>query len=192
MKSLAFSVPFCWPLVVRLQKLQTIRLLFIPNYAHGEEIRIIARDSSVKPRHDIECYIGGVKEVFPLQLKDITQEIAQLDGFKTVEECQAKLAELNGVKEGQENGHWGFIIRWAPVTMPTQEVIDAVDRMYRNALVRRCQGCTHYLKMLDWCDAKLDCEAPVCPTLELKGKHKAKPKVRVVPSGLDKFMKART
>jgi hypothetical protein len=134
--SIIISVPFCWPLVVRAQKRQTIRLLFIPDYARGEQINLIARDSSVKPRHDISCFTGAVTEVFPIQLKDITPEIAKMDGFTCVGECQNKLAELNGVKIGRIDLRWGFVIRWEPVTMPAQEVIDAVDRMYHEAMTR--------------------------------------------------------
>lgn len=136
LKSLSFSVPLCWPLVVHLQKKQTIRMLYVPDHTRGDEFRLIARDSMVDPRHDIECYIGGITEVFPIQLKDITLEIAQLDGFKTVDECKAKLAELNHVKGPRVDLHWGFVIRWEPVTMPTQETIDAVDHMYEEVMAR--------------------------------------------------------
>ncbi|MEX2718683.1 MAG: hypothetical protein Q6370_020485, partial [Candidatus Sigynarchaeota archaeon] len=133
MKSLAFSVPFCWPLLARLQKKQTIRLLFIPDYAPGEHLHIIARDAGVKPKRDLKLYIGQLTELFPIQLKDITPDIATRDGFSSVGDCQDKLAELNGVKAGRVDLRWGFVIRWEPVTKPSPETIAAVDRMYGEA-----------------------------------------------------------
>jgi len=203
MKSLPFSVPFCWPLVVRALKKQTIRLLFIPSYAPDEQIRLIARDSSNKEEKvEVECFIGQVTEVFPIQLKTITLEIAKLDGFQTVPECQAKLAELNGLKKHQERamGHWGFVIRWEPVTTPSEETIAKIDAMYNEWLCNRCRGCTHYHVGFDekigegdiWCDAKMDRKAYECSKFDARDKPKVKKKINNrsgAPSiSLDKFL----
>lgn len=87
-------------------KRQTIRMLFIPGFIEEEEVAIAFKTDKVKEF----LYMSRITEVFPVKLRDITLDIAQRDGFSTIEACQQALMELNN----RTLDHWAFVIRWDP------------------------------------------------------------------------------
>lgn len=112
MKSIAFTL--LRDKLVQKQKKQTYRLLFIPNFYPGEIIKIVFKHKGEngKTKKREELYQAKITEIYPKQLKDITLEEAQRDGFNSIRELQKGVMKLNNIKDLH---HWGFIIRWTPL-----------------------------------------------------------------------------
>lgn len=113
MKSINFTVDEIIPQILDGRKDQTIRMLFIPDYITGEKVKIIWRKKINKNvNHDKPLFVALITDIFPIQMKSITIEIAKRDGFSTVEECKQKLAELNSKDTRRFDQMWGFVIRF--------------------------------------------------------------------------------
>lgn len=83
------------------EKKQTFRTTFIPTYDFGEIVHI-------KYKKEI-IFDAKITNIYPKQIRDITLEEAQRDGFDSIKEFQKKIMELNKIKS---LNHWGFIIQF--------------------------------------------------------------------------------
>jgi hypothetical protein len=86
-------------------KNQTIRTNYIPRNKIGEKTAIAWKN---KQKEKEFLYFVKITEIFPIQIKDITLEIAQRDGFDNINICKAVLMDLNNCGLNQ----WAFVIRW--------------------------------------------------------------------------------
>jgi hypothetical protein len=80
---------------------QTIRTNNIPYYEPYECVVIKFKQEPL--------FLTQITDYFPKQLKDITLEEAKRDGFKTVEQCQNLLMEINNINSLV---HYCFLIQW--------------------------------------------------------------------------------
>jgi hypothetical protein len=121
MKSINFTVEEIIPFLIDGRKDQTIRMLFIPDYITGDKVKIVWRKKIDKnTNRDKILFIASITDIFPIQMKDITIEIAKRDGFKSIDDCKQKLADLNSKDSKKIDQMWGFVIRFKK----TNETID--------------------------------------------------------------------
>ena len=117
MKSINFTIESHFPLLINGKKDQTIRMLFIPDYFVNDKVKIVARKKIPGSKNlDRVLFIALVTEIFPIQMKEITLEIARRDGFETINECKEKLAILNSKDMERFDLMWGFVIRFKKTT----------------------------------------------------------------------------
>jgi len=117
MKSINFTVESHFPLLINGKKDQTIRMLFVPDFIVNDKVKIVARRRKPnKEKIDQILFIALVTEIFPVQMKEITLEIARRDGFNTIIECKKKLALLNSKDMVRFDLLWGFVIRFKKIT----------------------------------------------------------------------------
>jgi len=97
-------------------KQQTTRLIYIPRY-HVQELVMLRFKESEFCIDDL--FIVGITELFPLQMKFATLDIAERDGFDSVTKYQEGLAEINHRKCNKAFlEEWGFITRWKDAKQP--------------------------------------------------------------------------
>lgn len=117
MKSLPFT-HFREKLIDRTKQ-QTVRMWAIPGYMISDEILLRFKHSktNIEP-----LFTVIVTELFPLQIKQIDEEIAIRDGFNSLKECIWGLASINGGIYKRANQlkpgfleHWAFITRWRDI-----------------------------------------------------------------------------
>ncbi len=92
------------------EKDQTFRTTYIPDLVPSEKVMLKWKKSE-KIRENIK--IVEITEVFPIRLKDITDEIAKRDGFDSPEAMRKGLEQINKKKFRDQD--WGFVIRWKPI-----------------------------------------------------------------------------
>lgn len=114
MKSLLFT-HFRQKLIDRTKQ-QTIRLLMCPGYMISESILLKFKWENGEIE---DLFIVIVTELFPVQIKNIDEEIAVKDGFESRDECIHGLATINGGIYKRTNTfkpnfleRWGFVTRW--------------------------------------------------------------------------------
>ncbi|MHA1249814.1 MAG: ASCH domain-containing protein [Candidatus Helarchaeota archaeon] len=93
------------------EKRQTIRLKFIPQFIENEVIKIFFKENNEK----IFLFYAKVKKIFPLKVKEITNEIARLDGFQDKNECIQKLLEINKINKSKGLEQYCFVIRFEKI-----------------------------------------------------------------------------
>ena len=125
MKSLPFT-HFYEKLMDR-SKQQTIRMLMCPTYIITEWLLLRFKFSEKNIR---DLFVVIVTELFPIQIKQIDEEIARRDGFDSVEECVWGLASINGgiyikTKRLKKNfrERWSFVTRWKD--LPKKATLEA-------------------------------------------------------------------
>jgi len=110
MKSLNFTVPGLWDKIISGEKRCTIRGLYIPTYAVGEDI--LLRDVE---RHDGRKTINAevvarVTNLSPIHVQDIDDTIARAEGFSDAAESRAWISATYNCKNNP--GRWVFITWW--------------------------------------------------------------------------------
>ena len=101
MKSINFSV--LKEKLLDRSKTQTIRCTYLPKYKIGEVIQIKFNKEPI--------FEAKIIDLYPKQLKDLTLEEANRDGFDSVQALWDVLEELNGIKDLDL---WCFVIRFKP------------------------------------------------------------------------------
>jgi hypothetical protein len=94
-------------------KQQTTRLIVIPRYHVKEDVKLRFKydDGSEE-----DLFVVRISTVFPIQMKAATEEIAVLDGFKSIPEYWEALMEINHRKKVNDFlEDWGFITRWEDI-----------------------------------------------------------------------------
>jgi len=119
MKSLSFTVPGMFDVIIDGRKTITIRGLNIPRFVHDEKIFLKERLGNWRDKHFGRVATAIVNLVKPIQLKDITDEIARKEGFNNAVESREWLSKQYGLKDERQ---WLFAIGWRDVQLePEQE-----------------------------------------------------------------------
>lgn len=108
-------------------KQQTIRLLMIPTYIITEYMGLRFR---FEDKTEKFLFVVYVTELFPLQIKQIDEEIAVKDGFDCVEDCIHGLATIHSGIYRKTNSlkpnfkeRWAFVTRWED--LPKEKTLEA-------------------------------------------------------------------
>jgi len=86
-------------------KTQTYRVLFIPTYEIREIVKIDYKENSSRET----LFLAIIKEIYPKQIRDLTLEEANLDGFDSIKNFQEGIMKINKIKS---MNRWGFVIRF--------------------------------------------------------------------------------
>jgi hypothetical protein len=122
MKSLNFTVPGLIPLIRSGVKRTTIRMLFVPDFYPGEHVILDFKIGDVKiPVAEVE-----IGKIYPIQMKDITLEVAITDGFKSIEDCKTGLQLINKIPSNRFDEHWGFVIPWNLIVVFDERETDSI------------------------------------------------------------------
>jgi len=106
-------------------KQQTTRIIYIPRY-HVREL-VLLRFKESETRID-DLFVVNITEIFPIQIKSATLDIALRDGFDSVREYQERLAEINHRKFNSSFlEDWGFVTRWKDAKQPKQKLEDFLN-----------------------------------------------------------------
>lgn len=104
--------------LLKCQKKQTFRTIYIPTFDVGETVAITFRD--IKGGKKEFLYFVKITEIFPKKIKELDLKDARLDGFDSVREFQDTVMKLNKITN---TDHYGFIIRWRLVKDPQSRLL---------------------------------------------------------------------
>jgi len=107
MKSLNFTVPGSFDMILDGRKTLTIRGLYIPTYRTGERIRLLDIKRKDGEKIILREAFATVADVFPVQLKDITDDVARKEGFNDAKESKQWLRETYNLKDNKNQ--WLFV-----------------------------------------------------------------------------------
>ena len=108
MKSINFTVPGLFDKILNGSKKLTIRGLFIPAFVENE--RILLKDVVLKNGKRVakRSIITKVTYIRFIRLKEVTDALAEREGFKTAEESKEWLRK----KYGKSDERWLVCICW--------------------------------------------------------------------------------
>jgi hypothetical protein len=102
-------------------KTLTIRARYTPEFVEGDPVILKERLGKWSDKSFGRQAITNIKEIKPIQVKDITDEIAIQEGFKNAGESKAWLSKTYNFKSDLR---WVFIIRWINVKRLPQLTLD--------------------------------------------------------------------
>lgn len=113
MKSILFTVEEVLGKLVDGRKTRTFRTKFIPDCRIGETVKIDFKYKEYNLRWTL--HHAKIVEIYPKQIRDVSEHEARLDGFEMLEDFKVKIKEINGISGGQSDEQWGFFIAWENV-----------------------------------------------------------------------------
>jgi hypothetical protein len=109
-------------------KQQTTRIIYIPRYHVQELVMLRFKESEI--RID-DLFVVKITEIFPIQMKAATLDIAERDGFDSVREYQEGLAEINHRKFNDAFlEDWGFVTRWKDAKQPMTKLEEFIPDFF--------------------------------------------------------------